>query len=109
MPRQRVGGKALHFEARSLIIAGDDDVDAGHATAITSNPHRNQTKGTMSLRPPIRPFPHIERWLLPAFLVFGLGWALGNAAVGWSHNLSDDHGFRQAQTAVSVVSLLEGG
>ncbi len=46
--------------------------------------------------------------LVPAFL-FAAGWFLWHTRVGWDHTISDIHGFRQTQTAISVRALLQGG
>jgi hypothetical protein len=53
--------------------------------------------------------PRVDRLVVAAVFAFSLTWALGMAGVGWDHTLSDDHGWRQAQTAIVSDRLLGGG
>jgi len=52
--------------------------------------------------------PYTDRLILTVFLVC-LVWSLWTAGVGWTNSLSDSHGFRQAQTAITSYYLLRGG
>jgi hypothetical protein len=49
------------------------------------------------------------RWFVVAVFAATLLWAVSAARVGWHHTLSDWHGFRQTQTALTSYYLLKGG
>ncbi len=50
----------------------------------------------------------LNRTLLLIFIVLLLH-SLGAMATGWNHTIMDEHGFRQAQTAITVEYLCKGG
>jgi hypothetical protein len=53
--------------------------------------------------------PTGERWFLVVIFVLAVCWNLGMASVGWSHALSDVHGWRQTQTAITAYYMQRGG
>jgi Dolichyl-phosphate-mannose-protein mannosyltransferase len=60
---------------------------------------------------PFLPWPDADRRgrLAGLLLVIAcLGFFLFGASRGWSHNISDRHGFRQTQTALSAYAMLHG-
>jgi hypothetical protein len=48
-------------------------------------------------------------WVILGVFVTASVWALGIAGVGWTNSLSDEHGFRQTQTAITSYYLVRGG
>ena len=48
-------------------------------------------------------------WLILATSVVSLMWAIVTATVGWHNSISDLHGFRQSQTAITSYYLARGG
>lgn len=64
------------------------------------------TNGEVPAEDPRRSWEPI---LLALFLAVSLGWAVQHARVGWRAPISDAHGFRQAQTAITSVYLARGG
>lgn len=53
-----------------------------------------------------------EPWLPAAaagFFVAALAWHASMASVGWTHAISDLHGWRQAQTAITAYFIQQGG
>jgi hypothetical protein len=49
------------------------------------------------------------RWLLAGAFFSCLTWAILMATVGWNNTLSDQHGFRQSQTAITSYYFVRGG
>jgi dolichol-phosphate mannosyltransferase len=49
------------------------------------------------------------KWLILGVFVVCLIWAVFMASAGWNNSLSDDHGFRQTQTAITSYYLMQGG
>ncbi len=58
-----------------------------------------------------RTWHRAESWLLIAVFTVAAGWAGRQMTVGWDHTISGpyQHGFRQAQTALSAVRIRQGG
>jgi hypothetical protein len=54
----------------------------------------------------LKQFPTLT--VVAAFLIGATTLIMG-AAHGWNHNLLDQHGFRQTQTAISIEYMLRGG
>ena len=53
-----------------------------------------------------------ESWLPAAavgYFVAALAWHASMASVGWTHAMSDLHGWRQAQTAITAYFIQQGG
>ena len=50
-----------------------------------------------------------ENALILTLFLAALGWHVGMASVGWSHAISDLHGWRQAQTAIIAYFMQQGG
>ena len=53
--------------------------------------------------------PASSNALILAFFLAALGWHVGMVSVGWSHAISDLHGWRQAQTAIIAYYMQQGG
>ena len=51
----------------------------------------------------------VTDWLIIGAFVVCLSWAILMAGVGWNNALSDQHGFRQTQTAITSYYLMQGG
>jgi hypothetical protein len=51
----------------------------------------------------------VINWLIIGAFVASLSWAILMAGVGWNNTLSDQHGFRQTQTAITTYYLMQGG
>jgi hypothetical protein len=50
-----------------------------------------------------------EDWVIAVAFAVALVWSLAMASRGWSHAISDDHGWRQTQTAISAYFIQQGG
>ena len=50
-----------------------------------------------------------EDWVIAVAFAAALVWSLAMASRGWSHAISDDHGWRQTQTAISAYFIQQGG
>ena len=48
-------------------------------------------------------------WIISGAFVACLVWSILMASVGWNNTLSDQHGFRQTQTAITSYYLMLGG
>ena len=48
-------------------------------------------------------------WIISCTFVACLVWSILMASVGWNNTLSDQHGFRQTQTAITSYYLMHGG
>src|SRR5215813_7792909 len=48
-------------------------------------------------------------WIISGAFVACLVWSILMASVGWNNTLSDQHGFRQTQTAITSYYLILGG
>ena len=51
----------------------------------------------------------VVAWALLGLFVAGASWFVVASSVGWTGSLSDAHGFRQSQTALTSYYLLKGG
>ena len=50
-----------------------------------------------------------NRQLIVAILIVALAWALSVTQTGWDHSISDRHGYRQTQTAITAYYMVRGG
>ncbi len=51
----------------------------------------------------------VTSWIISGAFVACLVWSILTASVGWNNTLSDQHGFRQTQTAITSYYLMLGG
>jgi hypothetical protein len=50
-----------------------------------------------------------EARAIGALFVAAVAWSLAVTSIGWTHAISDDNGWRQAQTAISAYFIQQGG
>ena len=51
----------------------------------------------------------VSSWIITGAFVACLLWSILMASIGWNNTLSDQHGFRQTQTAITSYYLMRGG
>ena len=51
----------------------------------------------------------VSSWIISGAFVACLLWSILMASIGWNNTLSDQHGFRQTQTAITSYYLMRGG
>src|SRR6266849_5137855 len=83
----------------------DEHATVNAPAAISGATSRDGDVDHAAAVPPTR----FDTTVLRLLFALCLGWAAYHATVGFGFPISDQHGFRQAQTAITIDTFLRGG